>query len=219
MKVFFPRMIDYDSICASCSKPGHRGLSDPNEWLMISYWMTSRTYLILSNSPSFDRAGQNQSPPRLLIVDILCMPLTRWQLTICVDLMSQNTVWPRDTLTGVMTKRWRVRRVGGTIHAPQLAQLAVYDMMDYRGICLISNKEFLTVTLLLSPFFDSLRNIVWDISWWWLVCYFIVILVCLVRAAPWRTFAAFLLNEKPTHHAIYYTKPSSLELYVWLGMM
>ena len=30
MKVFFPRMIDYDSICASCSKPGHRGLSDPS---------------------------------------------------------------------------------------------------------------------------------------------------------------------------------------------
>jgi hypothetical protein len=29
MKVFFPRMIDYDSISASCSKPGHRGSSDP----------------------------------------------------------------------------------------------------------------------------------------------------------------------------------------------
>jgi hypothetical protein len=31
MKVFFPRMIDYDSICASCSKPGRRGLSDPTK--------------------------------------------------------------------------------------------------------------------------------------------------------------------------------------------
>ena len=29
MKVFFPRMIDFDSISASCSKPGRRGLSDP----------------------------------------------------------------------------------------------------------------------------------------------------------------------------------------------
>ena len=29
MKVFFPRMIDYDSISASCSKPGLRGSSDP----------------------------------------------------------------------------------------------------------------------------------------------------------------------------------------------
>ena len=29
MKVFFPRMIDYDSISAPCSKPGLRGSSDP----------------------------------------------------------------------------------------------------------------------------------------------------------------------------------------------
>ena len=37
MKVFFPRMIDYDSICASCSKPGRRGLSDPTTTEIKSY--------------------------------------------------------------------------------------------------------------------------------------------------------------------------------------
>ena len=61
----------------------------------------------------------------------------------------------------------------------------------------------------------------YSISWWWLVCYFIVILVCLVRAAPWRTFAAFLLNEiqrnynRSHSHALAQTYfPSHLTIYL-----
>lgn len=41
MKLFFPRMIDYDSISASCSKPGHRGLSDPCYKSSITYCSVS----------------------------------------------------------------------------------------------------------------------------------------------------------------------------------
>jgi hypothetical protein len=75
-------------------------------------------------------------------------------------------------------------------------------MMDYWGICLISSFPlelmYASFTLKLSPFILPLVCQ----SRWWLVCYFIVILVCLVRAAQWRTFAAFLLSE--------YDRPYSL---------
>ena len=44
MKVFFPRMIDFDSISASCSKPGRRGLSDP--YYILQYSTYSKQNLL-----------------------------------------------------------------------------------------------------------------------------------------------------------------------------
>jgi hypothetical protein len=65
MKLFFPRMIDYDSISASCSKPGHRGLSDPcyassHSYCLIRIFIVPalmHTPLLLSFS-SFNRSEE-----------------------------------------------------------------------------------------------------------------------------------------------------------------